>query len=703
MAQYGTVKVDFITFTSGTSTDVTLTVSSLKNIAETGIVITGNVTAQDIYANGNVYVTSGVYIDDTLQVTGVVGIGGETTVSGHFNASGLACVSGLQVLNDATVDGNLSVTGSISGNSLFIESGCFASGTKTNPSIYASGDPDTGIYFPNTNEVGFTASGEERFRVTNGTVYITGILDISKSTTEDHVFIGNSIGTSHSINNAPGELVVVGDHIFDYVSGVNGNNGLSDQVAYGVHTMETLVADGGGGDNNLIGTQVAYGYYVLQNLKLNTGGAGNHTVGSNVVFGHESFINQTATGTETNLNVSVGRRNAYANDFTGAAHNSFLGNEAGYNLSSGVGNTLIGSLAGRTVSGQSNNVVIGYLTGTGLTGSNNVVIGYNRDTPSLTEDKQLVIGADDGNWITGRSDFSVTISGTLSGTIIDATTFSGAFSGNGAEITNLNASAISAGTVPIPRLPIATTSSSGIVQLNNTLTSTSTTLAATAGALKTANDTAEAALPKAGGTITGVLTATDTVDINNTLTVGDGTAANQKLRIRKVDNNVADHLEFYNGTTLVGEIGVEDTDFLRLNQETNTPVFTPRYIRAEQGFYVGTTEVVTSSGRIHADNSTILTAPALSFEGDEDTGIYRPGDDQMGIVSSGVEAVRITEKATPIVTKGFDVINLPSGQVGEIARVTDASSPSVGSTVAGGGSDAALCWYNGTNWTVIGV
>ena len=101
------------------------------------------------------------------------------------------------------------------------------------------------------------------------------------------------------------------------MSGVNGNNGLSDQVAYGVHTMETLVADGGGGDNNLIGTQVAYGYYVLQNLKLNTGGAGNHTVGSNVVFGHESFINQTATGTETNLNVSVGRRNAYANDFTG--------------------------------------------------------------------------------------------------------------------------------------------------------------------------------------------------------------------------------------------------------------------------------------------------------------------------------------------------------------------------------------------------
>jgi len=41
--------------------------------------------------------------------------------------------------------------------------------------------------------------------------------------------------------------------------------------------------------------------------------------------------------------------------------------------------------------------------------------------------------------------------------------------------------------------------------------------------------------------------------------------------------------------------------------------------------------------------------------------------------------------------------------VGMIARVTDATSPTVGSTVTGGGAAAALCWYNGTNWTVIGV
>ena len=41
--------------------------------------------------------------------------------------------------------------------------------------------------------------------------------------------------------------------------------------------------------------------------------------------------------------------------------------------------------------------------------------------------------------------------------------------------------------------------------------------------------------------------------------------------------------------------------------------------------------------------------------------------------------------------------------VGMIARVTDATAPAMGSTVAGGGAAAALCWYNGANWSVIGV
>jgi len=49
------------------------------------------------------------------------------------------------------------------------------------------------------------------------------------------------------------------------------------------------------------------------------------------------------------------------------------------------------------------------------------------------------------------------------------------------------------------------------------------------------------------------------------------------------------------------------------------------------------------------------------------------------------------------------VSQLASGVAGMRAVVSDANSPSIGSTVTGGGSSNAEVWYNGTNWTVTGV
>jgi phage-related tail fiber protein len=59
---------------------------------------------------------------------------------------------------------------------------------------------------------------------------------------------------------------------------------------------------------------------------------------------------------------------------------------------------------------------------------------------------------------------------------------------------------------PVIEVDAASTTASGVVQLNNTTSSTSTTQAATANAVKTSYDLANAALPKAGGTMTGVIT-----------------------------------------------------------------------------------------------------------------------------------------------------------------------------------------------------
>ena len=56
------------------------------------------------------------------------------------------------------------------------------------------------------------------------------------------------------------------------------------------------------------------------------------------------------------------------------------------------------------------------------------------------------------------------------------------------------------------------------------------------------------------------------------------------------------------------------------------------------------------------------------------------------------------------VVTALTVATLPgTPAVGMVARVTDATAPVVGMTVAGGGAAAALVWYNGTNWSVIGV
>ena len=70
--------------------------------------------------------------------------------------------------------------------------------------------------------------------------------------------------------------------------------------------------------------------------------------------------------------------------------------------------------------------------------------------------------------------------------------------------------------------------------------------------------------------------------------VGDG-STDSRILIKKSDNNEADHIQFYNGTTRVGEIGVKDDTWLRINQETSKNIYTPRYMRADGGFFVDST------------------------------------------------------------------------------------------------------------------
>lgn len=87
-----------------------------------------------------------------------------------------------------------------------------------------------------------------------------------------------------------------------------------------------------------------------------------------------------------------------------------------------------------------------------------------------------------------------------------------------------------------------------------------------------------------------------------------------------------------------------------------------------------------------------------------DVGITRDGAAGLLKVTDGSTGNGNLKFGYAQANEAYTVATLPgTPAVGMVARVTDANAPAVGSTVAGSGAAAALVWYNGTNWTVIGV
>ena len=87
-----------------------------------------------------------------------------------------------------------------------------------------------------------------------------------------------------------------------------------------------------------------------------------------------------------------------------------------------------------------------------------------------------------------------------------------------------------------------------------------------------------------------------------------------RILLKKTDNNVSDHIQFYNGTTRMGEIGCEDTTWLRINQETNKNIYTPRMIRADGGFNVDNNTVIDGSGNVIGSRVSGTVANATRAE-----------------------------------------------------------------------------------------
>lgn len=105
-----------------------------------------------------------------------------------------------------------------------------------------------------------------------------------------------------------------------------------------------------------------------------------------------------------------------------------------------------------------------------------------------------------------------------------------------------------------------------------------------------------------------------------------------------------------------------------------------------------------ASNYVRAALSSTSTAVTLAAE----TAGTGADDIPLNLTAAGTGTVKINSVAEVAVSS--TVTGLPTAPtVGMMTRVTDATAPVVGSTVTGGGAAAALVWYNGASWTVLGV
>jgi hypothetical protein len=168
------------------------------------------------------------------------------------------------------------------------------------------------------------------------------------------------------------------------------------------------------------------------------------------------------------------------------------------------------------------------------------------------------------------------------------------------------------------KVSAGTPSAAGIVQLTDSTSSTSTTTAATPNSVKLAKDaadaaqaTADAALPATGGTISSDLTISGDLTVDGTTT----TVNSETLLVK--DKNI--------------EMGVVDTP---TDSTADGGGITLKGATDKTITWIDATDAWTSSERFSVPLGS-AASPSLTFTGDENSGLYSPGADQVAVATNG--------------------------------------------------------------------
>ena len=184
-------------------------------------------------------------------------------------------------------------------------------------------------------------------------------------------------------------------------------------------------------------------------------------------------------------------------------------------------------------------------------------------------------------------------------------------------------------TTPALTVRAATTSVDGIVQLSDSTSTTSSVLAATPTAVKSAYDLAALALPAAGGTVTGELLIGSAGTLVFEGSTSDGNETTLAVADPTADRTIT--LPNQTGTVLVsGNASIVNADVNASAAIAGTKI-SPDF---------GSQTVVTTGVFSHALGA--VGTPSITFTGDLNTGFWSPTADTLAASTAGTERLRIT-------------------------------------------------------------
>jgi hypothetical protein len=361
------------------------------------------VTETEVQTLTNKTLTSPILSNPTLGIataTTINGLAITTTASGTLTIANSKTLTASNTVTFSGTDGS-NVNFRTGGNIAYTADtlAVFATTTSTQLRGIISDSSGTGVllFNQNPNFVDSIGTSSTSFALLNSTATTVNAFGVATAITlgangtgTTTIRHGLSVAKNVTLNSIVGDTLTVNGTV-DFVN--------ADVTIRGTSVNPFRIGRGG----NAIASNTRVGFNALQT---NSTGSQNTAVG----FEASSTLSSGAS------NTSYGYR-ALRNANTGSG-NTAVGRDSMLNLLVGGKNTAVGSNAlGENQSGNAN-VCIGHFAGYNCLGTGNVLIGPADDEnstnatyqpPSISGDRQLVIGSGTETWVRGDNNFDVTV------------------------------------------------------------------------------------------------------------------------------------------------------------------------------------------------------------------------------------------------------------------------------------------------------